>query len=77
MLAAAVATASFRFANSAALGPALAALLIVYSVWDLLRDPANSLQSGMTRVLFAGLAAIGFWPLISSWSAQFRAAWIH
>lgn len=58
-------------------GPALAALLIVYSVWDLLLDPAHALGSSLTRVLFAGLAAIGFWPVVSNWTAHFRAAWSH
>ncbi|MEF2270601.1 GGDEF domain-containing protein [Janthinobacterium sp. LS2A] len=58
-------------------GPSLAALIVVYSVWDLLLDPANAIQSSMTRVLFAGLAAIGFWPVVSSWTAHFRATWSH
>ncbi|RYF44654.1 MAG: hypothetical protein EOO38_17465, partial [Cytophagaceae bacterium] len=58
-------------------GPALAVLIVVYSVWDLLLDPANALQTSLTRVLFAGLAAVGFWPVVSSWTAHFRAAWSH
>ncbi|WP_161783180.1 diguanylate cyclase [Massilia sp. BSC265] len=59
------------------LGPVLAILLVVYSVWDLSLDPAHALQSGTTRVVFAGLAAFAFWPIIPNWSAHHRAAWAH
>ena len=58
-------------------GPMLAVLLVVYSIWDLSLDPAHALQSGVTRMVFAVLAAFAFWPIIPSWSAHHRAAWAH
>jgi diguanylate cyclase (GGDEF)-like protein len=58
-------------------GPVLAVLLIVYSVWDLLLDPAHAAQSAAIRVVFAGLAAFAFWPAVTGWSAHLRAAWVH
>lgn len=58
-------------------GPVLAAMLIVYTVWDLLLDPAHALQSGLARTLFAALAAFAFWPVFPNWSAHMRAAWAH
>ncbi|MBQ5947421.1 GGDEF domain-containing protein [Massilia sp. ST3] len=58
-------------------GPVLAAMLIVYTAWDFLLDPAHVLQSGMTRVAFAALAAIAFWPAVPNCSAHQRAAWAH
>jgi len=58
-------------------GPALAAILIVYTVWDFLLDPAHVLQSALTRAAFAALAALAFWPVVPNCSAHLRAAWAH
>lgn len=54
------------------LGPMLAVLLVVYSIWDLSLDPAHALQSGVTRTVFAVLAAFAFWPIIPNWSASLQ-----
>jgi diguanylate cyclase (GGDEF)-like protein len=58
-------------------GPLLAVLLVVYLVWDLLLDSEHAVQSGLTRAVFAVLAALAFWPTALNWSARFRAAWAH
>lgn len=58
-------------------GPALAGLLIIYSLWDLSLDPVHALQSGGTRMVFAVLAAFGFWPILTGWTAHHRVAWVH
>ena len=59
------------------LGPVLAFLLVAYSAWDVSLDPAHAIHSGITRTVFAGLAAFAFWPIIPHWSAHHRAAWAH
>lgn len=59
------------------IGPALGLLLVVYAMWDWLLDPVHAMQSGLTRVAFAGLAALAFWETPLPWSAPARARWIH
>ncbi|MCA1854675.1 GGDEF domain-containing protein [Massilia oculi] len=58
-------------------GPGLALLVVLYTGWDLLLDPANAVQSGLTRLLFAALAAPAFWASGLPWTAQGRACWAY